>query len=220
MRRRYCDEATTNGKAPNAIMTMKERYILSSTVRALPPHLHGHDILEIGAGVGGSAVLMARALRDCGKVRSSSGRESKIYTVDACIMVSRSRKAGAKNWVSDRTNGEFTDQRTAIQHAIAGYPRIQFIESKSEDLLRSWPEHHKIALLVIDGSHFYQDVLRDMGWLQYVEVGGFAVFHDFGGLLPASGFGVTEAFAEWFAESPNWRWFLQRDSILTIQRIE
>ena len=52
----------------------------------------------------------------------------------------------------------------------------------------------KIDLLFIDGDHSYKGVKSDIGcWVQYwVKVGGFVLFHDYGGVHP----GVKKAVDE------------------------
>lgn len=58
------------------------------------------------------------------------------------------------------------------------YPNRNFylVESRSEDLLQVW--NHSIDLLFVDGDHTREGVIKDIGWIKFLKVGGYVAFHD------------------------------------------
>lgn len=87
---------------------------------------------------------------------------------------------------------------------------ISYIEGDSYEVIRQWGEGCAFDLIFVDGDHSYDGVLRDCCWTEFVNEGGYAVFHDCYDyddpgkaheLVP----GVNKAVEEWWSGADNWR---------------
>ena len=60
-------------------------------------------------------------------------------------------------------------------------------------------EWEPVGLIFIDGGHDYETVRSDCGFLKWLRVGGYVVFHDMG--MDS----VAKAVNEALVNNPNWR---------------
>jgi predicted O-methyltransferase YrrM len=193
-----------NPKGHYNVLGKHERMLLRCAVSAIPRKLVGLPIVEIGAGVGGSAIEILDEL-------AQARNPATLHTVDVCMQ--------PPEWVSAKTNHEHTDQAEAIRTVLKGQKKVVLhVPAASMDVLASWTD--ALAMVFIDGAHDYKNVRQDLGWLEHVGRGGFAAFHDFGYLMHGSKDDVTRAIAQWLAERPNgWRHFMMIDAMLVLQRV-
>lgn len=93
------------------------------------------------------------------------------------------------------------------------YEQVVFWTGDSGGVLqRIWRKNFygkPIDLLFIDGDHTYEGVKRDLGWLRYVKLGGYVLFHDCydfsdPGLVHRVVPGVNEAVSEWYGAAGVW----------------
>lgn len=63
----------------------------------------------------------------------------------------------------------------AFLAAIRG-KNVTWYKEKSEDVLRWWKD--EIDGVFIDGNHSEPFVLKDIGWIRFVRMGGVIAFHD------------------------------------------
>lgn len=120
------------------------------------------DIVEIGSFLGHSTVIMAKALPG----------KATIYAIDPHIGIEQAGDDGSGDCIGD-TWEKF--KRNIFKLDVAA--RIQALKMKSEDAAVGWKQ--PIAVLFIDGSHYYEDVLKDfLLWRPHLMRGGTIVFHD------------------------------------------
>lgn len=128
--------------------------IFNELIKKILPNL----IIEVGTWKGQSAITMALALKDL-------GMDSKIYCVDTWL--------GSLEFLDDNK-----DERNLMYKN--GYPQIYYqflsnvVHKKLENIIIPFPQTSDISfrffkeknitadLIYIDGSHNYEDVLRDL----------------------------------------------------------
>lgn len=117
-------------------------------------------IVEIGSWKGGSTIWLAKG--------SEAGGRAKVYAIDP-------HKGTAESSPHGETNTEIifrqNIKRAGVDHIVN--PLIM----KSEEAITVWTQ--AISLLWIDGSHEYEDVLKDFTLYEpYLQPGGIVAFHD------------------------------------------
>jgi precorrin-6B methylase 2 len=156
----------------------------------------GAVVLEIGSHQGRSAVVLAAALPEGGR----------LVAVDPF-------GAGWKYGQPD------TEQRLRGNLERAGVTsRVEVRVATSAEVLASW--HEPLDLVYVDGKHDYWSVLHDLGWSRHLPAGGHLMLHDafssIGvtlGLLrhgwgPGASLryrGRTASLADFTAGRPSWR---------------
>jgi len=165
-----------------------EVMLIQAIAQSLPPNAVAVDI-GAGTGTGGLALVEIRP-------------DLKVYTIDIC----RESPFG----------GLFNEQVAFHNTKTAPIP-IQWLGS-SQELHKFWSERtngEMIDYLFIDGDHSESSLQGDIdGWLPYVKMGGYVLFHDY-----ASPFwgGVT-AVVNANMEKPGWRYVHQVDTLIVFQR--
>lgn len=113
----------------------------------------GGDILEVGTGAGGSAIIMAKALNDA----SVSGV---IETID---------------WKPDKD--EYRKVKAKISQCKWSN-KIKYHIGKSEDLLPTFADQ-QFRFIYIDGDHEYSSVVSDIqNCIRLLKLNGIIAFHD------------------------------------------
>ena len=124
-----------------------EGWLLYALVRVIRPLV----VVEVGTGVGSSALWLTQALADNGW-----GRLHSIDLNECADARERVTRAGLSGFVTFHT----TDSRGAEAKALA--ERVA-----------------PIGLLFVDGAHDYTSVRRDIeSWAAAVPKGGLVIFHD------------------------------------------
>lgn len=68
---------------------------------------------------------------------------------------------------------------------------VEFIKGDSQEVAKSWDR--EIALLFIDGDHYYEGVKKDIeSWYPHVKPGGIILFHDFRSDIIGVPYAMTE----------------------------
>lgn len=86
---------------------------------------------------------------------------------------------------------------------LDGNPSAIIVRGDSGEIVSTW--NMPIDLIFIDGDHGYAGVTADCGYLEHVEVGGMAIFHDCYAAEEAEIVphricpGVTKAVDDWYA---------------------
>lgn len=131
-------------------------YVLYSLVRSAKPKV----VVEVGSAYGKSTCYIAAALQ-----RNGTGI---LYSIDP---------HAATEWNDGNTSD---DTWSIVNNRLASLKLSKFvsmIRSYSFDAIQSW--HLPIDLLLLDGSHSYQDVKKEFeGFLPFVSYGGLILFHD------------------------------------------
>ena len=105
------------------------------------------DVVEIGRKYGGSAILMASALKN---------DDQKVYSID----ITRHKHL-----------------KTHLNMFKDIIYKIVLLDGSSYEIGKKWDK--KIGLVFVDGDHSFKGVKKDINiWCPFVEVGGFALFHD------------------------------------------
>jgi predicted O-methyltransferase YrrM len=154
------------------------------------PSVPSVRFLEIGTAAGGTA-----------KAILESRKEGKLYLViiDTFRYFPNQQEIVAKNLQSARTVfSEFTL-----------YPGTsdQIYRSKDEILT-------SLDALLIDASHKYRYVVRDIRWLSNLKVGGYAFFHDFNDRFP----GVVAAVERYVLSSGSFQKIDLEGSLLILKK--
>lgn len=190
----------TTKARPKPIMSAEEMFALSAAVRSVPATLHMLPLLEVGTGMGGSALVIDDA-------RKAERNPAEVHTVDYLLL--------------DRGHTGGRDQRQAIREAFADRPNIVFHEGRSADLRAQWKQ--RLSFLFIDATHTKRGVTEDIQWTEFLEPGGVLVFHDYG--APHIGNdGVRQAIQEWkhrvgYQEWPAfWRQIALVGSLLVLRK--
>lgn len=55
---------------------------------------------------------------------------------------------------------------------------VELIEKKSQEAIKDF--NREIDVLLIDGEHSYDAIVRDIEWIKFVKPGGLICFHDYG----------------------------------------
>lgn len=189
--------------AHSAMMTERERVLLAGLVRSIPRALFGLPVVEIGTGVGASALVISDGLIE-------TDNPAVLFTIDDLRM-------GAP-WVRGKTDGRFEDQSAAIDAVVGDRTNVfpTMMESGAAAGIQRGPH----SMVFIDGEHTYSACLADLrNWAPSVAVGGCLVLHDIG-VLVTPDMGPTRALLEWWAAQPPgaWNWFVQVESLLALRR--
>lgn len=117
-------------------------------------------IVEIGSWQGRSTIWLAKG--------SEAGRKAKVYAIDPHKGTSMHSFVGEPKTM---TIFKKNIQQAGVEHIVNP------IVMKSAKAIKGWKQ--PISLLWIDGSHDYEDVLRDfLLYEPYLESGGVIAFHD------------------------------------------
>lgn len=139
-------------------------------------------IVEIGGFMGRSTLWLARGLRHAGG--------GSIFSIDP--------HDGAER---PRVRTDIDSHRAFVENITraGATDLVESIRERSQEVAKTW--NRPIALLWIDGSHEYEDVLADLeGFGPHVIAGGHIALHDTRG----HGFpGVRRAMLEYFARHPE-----------------
>ena len=125
-------------------------------------------LLEIGTQNGDSAFFIACAV---------AHTNATIYCVDP---VFETGKYVYDEW--DGHNVSTESDQTLVRQRIVGGSGIRddqliLVPKTSEDYFKEWSGGH-IDLVLVDGHHDLEYVLKDCNWMQHVRHGGYAVFDD------------------------------------------
>lgn len=130
--------------------------ITYALVRSMRPQV----VVEVGSAYGKSTCFIAAALQRNGK--------GKLYSIDP---------HSATKW----NDGNASDDTFKIvQQRLRELRLAKFVEPMrmfSSQAIQSWDK--PIDLVLLDGSHTYEDVKNDaLGFLPHVKPGGLVLFHD------------------------------------------
>ena len=132
-------------------------------------------VLEIGSFKGGSTVAMAPVAK-------------KIICIDDFLLTDP----------ADTPPEKRIPARVTFEINVAPWRnKIDVYQMDSREAVKL--EWEPVGLIFIDGGHDYETVRSDCGFLKWVKVGGYVVFHDMG---MAS---VAQAVNEALVNNPNWR---------------
>lgn len=130
--------------------------VVYALVRSARPQV----VVEVGSAYGKSTCFIAAALQ-----RNSIG---KLYSIDPHC---------ATNW---NDGNPVVDTFEIVQHRLRVLRLSKFVDPirmLSKDAVKSWDK--TIDVLLLDGSHAYQDVKNDfLGFLPHLKKGGLVLFHD------------------------------------------
>lgn len=129
------------------------------------------QIVEIGSFMGKSAVCMALGLRD-------RGDAEKVYAIDPHLGSIEHQKGQP----FENTMPKSGTTKDIFFANIEKYKVKDLIEPlimTSEEAEKNWDKSKNIRLLFIDGSHEYEDVLKDYElWAPKIVKNGIIVMHD------------------------------------------
>ena len=80
----------------------------------------------------------------------------------------------------DRASQELSEQNDVKKTFLENTKglNVALIEEFSHDAIKTFNE--EIDILIIDGCHEYDSVVKDMEWIKFVKKGGTFIFHDYG----------------------------------------
>jgi len=166
-----------------------EVYLLGALAQSLKDDA---VVVNIGAGVGTSALAMVEM-----------HPKLRIFTID----ISPGGPLGG-----------MLNEASAFRSAHLPVP--QQIVADSQIVHSEWPNighGEPIDLLFIDGDHTVEGLKRDIaGWLKYVSVGGYSVFHDYKSFY----WGDVTAIVDQAMKPAEWQLVLAVDTMIAFQRLE
>ncbi len=124
-------------------------------------------IVEVGSYKGKSTCYLATGAR--------YGLGAPVYAVDPWNTVGNI--TGRFGFAAPETYAAFQ-----AQVASMGFTKDEVTPKRAFSTVaaKTWPRHHRIGLLYIDGSHTAKDVLADWrAWSPFVDVGGVIAFDDY-----------------------------------------
>lgn len=174
----------------------EEAIALYELARSLPPGAH---VVELGAWLGKSSVVLARGLK--------GNRGAQVHSIDPF--------SGEGD---ERSRTRYEDLASRLEHSLEAEFRANVrrggveglvtpIRGLSHEVARTW--RTPIDLLFIDADHSYEAVLRDFDdWSPFVKAGGVIAFHD-AWLTPPVGTdvfhrGPAAVIRERVLDSPGW----------------
>ena len=141
------------------------------------------NLVEIGAWMGRTTAIMQMAAKPW---------EAHLTTVEPF---------GAEHMPPKWRDPEATQEKWLANLARIGLEPPELFAMTSDEALELYGER-EIAMLFIDGSHSYRQVLRDLkGWGGLVKVGGYLALHD---MFFPSVPGVCKAVTRWWDGA---KWF-------------
>jgi cephalosporin hydroxylase len=152
----------------------------------------GDVAVEVGVAIGHSLAYLARQVID-------SGKRIEVWGIDPWAGFARNGEQ-QQALGADGTPGDFTlFLRCMLRSAPAELERVRIVRATSTQAsaLFSQPgfDRHGADLVLIDGAHDYDSVLRDIRtWLPVMRVGGWLCGDDHESTYP----GVERACAEVF----------------------
>lgn len=168
----------------------EDRCLLNDQANVLFPYVlecKGNAV-EIGSYIGRSAAVIGMALE-------KRGDSHKLYTIDP-------HQKGINKFITD----DYTTHDLFLENILkAGVKnQVVYIRSFSEDVLQNMEAFgdwkYDIDFLFIDGSHWYEHVRKDLGWIKWVKTGGIIAFHDW---EKEDITGPREATIDWMNGNPN-----------------
>jgi hypothetical protein len=166
------------------------------------------NLVEVGSGVGGSALVIDYAVEDAREPDEARGF---VVAVDPCLT--------PVQYVLKRTSGRRASQEEALHEAWTGRDFIKHLKRTSASALEGWSSGERLSFVLIDGRHEYEHVTRDVAWLEHVSPGGFALFHDYGKKMPGSKWGVTAAVHQLLGlHVTRWVVYGRRGNLLALER--
>lgn len=124
----------------------------------------GQIVMEIGSYHGRSTVAMAPAAK-------------KVICIDYFRVKAKGRRIPRDDMGKEILLPEKPDTRDIFEKNVKPWRhKIEVHEMNSLDAVKlDW---EPVGLLFIDGGHDYATVLSDCGFLKWVSLGGYVVFHD------------------------------------------
>ena len=155
-------------------------------------------IIEIGTNIGRTAVLLAKILK-------TINRQTKIISIDPF------------SFATDETynpKGNYFHY-TTLMHQQDLHGICIPVTAYSQDISHIFRD--KVGLLFVDGSHQYDDVIKDLNYYsELVRVNGYVFVDDYGiGSYP----GVYRAFEEWLATHDNYEVAFKEDYFVLAKKI-
>lgn len=144
----------------------EEVIALYELARSLPA---GAQVVELGAWLGRSSVVLAKGLR------GNTG--ARVHAVDPFSGEGDERSERRYRDLASRLGNSLEDEfrENVRRHGVERL--VTPIRGLSHDVARTWAT--PLDLLFIDANHSYEAVLRDFDdWSPFVKPGGWVAFHD------------------------------------------
>ena len=140
-------------------MSLREVEAVVSAINELSVYTLG-DIVEVGTYRGGTTEIIAQ----------NADNQRAIWAVDLF-------ECTQKDKVADLCAGSTIEPHRLYHDRLGQFGNVSIIIGDSGTVGRSW--QGKVAFLIIDAGHRYEDAKRDFeAWAPHVVVGGVMVLHD------------------------------------------
>lgn len=104
--------------------------------------------------------------------------------------------------------------KTANQSLVVKLPLPRQILGNSQEVWKDFSE--PIDMIFIDGDHSASGLTKDLNWLQFVKIGGYALFHDYGSVAWQE---LSQVVDQAMNGNPDWERVLWVDTLVAFRRV-